>query len=226
MGNANADETVLTDIAFDLDIAALVRKLRIGGKPDFEPRCARLAEEAVRVARPKAVYRLASVDPMGDGAVVVDGVTLTSRLLRKNLADVKRAFPYVATCGTELAEWAESIDDTLESFWADTIMEEALEAALHVTIEDMARRYDLGRMSEMNPGSLPDWPIEQQGDLFRVLGDASERIGVQLTDRFLMVPIKSVSGLRFPSDSGFENCQLCPREGCPNRTAPYRGALP
>ncbi|MCL6614559.1 MAG: hypothetical protein K6U03_08105, partial [Firmicutes bacterium] len=32
---------------------------------------------------------------------------------------------------------------------------------------------------------------------------------------------KSVSGLRFPVEEGFENCQLCPRQGCPGRRAPY-----
>ena len=213
----------MTHIPFDLDVPALLKKLRIEGKPGFEARCTRLAREAARLARPKAVYRLASVDSKGGGTVVVDGVTLTSGVLRQNLADVHRVFPFVVTCGTELADWAESIDDMLETFWADVIMEEALDAALDTVAEDMVRRYDLGRTSEMNPGSLTDWPIEQQAQLFSILGDASAQIGVELTETFLMVPIKSISGLRFPSESGFENCQLCPREGCPSRRVPYEG---
>jgi hypothetical protein len=222
-GGASLSETTLTHIPFDPDVPALLKKLRIEGKPGFEARCTRLAREAVRLARPKAAYRLASVEAEGEGIVVVDGVTLTSRVLRANLADVHRVFPFVATCGTELADWAGSIDDMLEAFWADTIMEEALEAALDAVTEHMVRRYDLAQTSEMNPGSLPDWPIEQQANLFRILGEVSAEIGVELTDSSLMIPMKSVSGLRFPSEVRFENCQLCPREGCPNRRVPYGG---
>jgi len=44
---------------------------------------------------------------------------------------------------------------------------------------------------------------------------------VTLTDSFIMVPLKSASGLLFPTESTYENCQLCPREACPNRRMPY-----
>jgi hypothetical protein len=36
-----------------------------------------------------------------------------------------------------------------------------------------------------------------------------------------MVPTKSVSGILFPTEDGYANCQLCPRQACPNRRAPY-----
>jgi len=35
------------------------------------------------------------------------------------------------------------------------------------------------------------------------------------------VPLKSGSGIWFPSESHYENCMLCPRTDCPNRRAPY-----
>jgi predicted transcriptional regulator len=40
-----------------------------------------------------------------------------------------------------------------------------------------------------------------------------------------MVPSKSVSGILFPTEQTFASCQLCPREGCPSRQAPYDPAL-
>jgi hypothetical protein len=217
--------TVLTDIPFNLDIPALLKKLRIDGRPEYGERCARLAREAVSLARPKAAYRLSFIESMGENSVVVDGVTLTSRVLRVNVADVHRAFPFVATCGEELASWSQSIDDMLEGFWADAIMEEALRTAFDAATEHLVQRYQLAGTGMMNPGSLPDWPIEQQSALFRLLGEASEKIGVRLTDSFLMVPIKSVSGLRFATETRFENCQLCPRDPCPNRRAPFDPGL-
>ena len=69
------------------------------------------------------------------------------------------------------------------------------------------------------------WPIEQQRELFALLGDVEGLIGVRLTASFLMVPTKSVSGLRFASAAEFYSCQLCRREKCPGRRAPFDRAL-
>jgi len=51
------------------------------------------------------------------------------------------------------------------------------------------------------------------------------KTGVELTDSQLMKPNKSVSGFLFPSESDYENCQLCPRENCPNRSADFEEEL-
>lgn len=215
------NDSAVISVPFILDIPALLKKLHVDSRPEYAERCTRLAREAVALARPKAAYRAAWVESKGEDHVVVDGVTLTSRVLRVNVADVHRVFPFLATCGVELEAWSRSISDMLEGFWADAIMEEALRAAFHAATEHLVQRYQLGRTAMMNPGSLADWPIEQQAALFRILGDCSERIGVKLTDSFLMVPTKSVSGLRYATEVQFENCQLCPRDRCPNRRAPH-----
>ena len=91
--------------------------------------------------------------------------------------------------------------------------------------EHMDQRYRLGNASTMSPGRLADWPMAEQRNLFALLGDTEEAIGVRLTDSLLMVPTKSVSGIRFPTQESFESCQLCPRERCPGRLAPYDEAL-
>ena len=82
-------------------------------------------------------------------------------------------------------------------------------------------------MSRMSPGSgaANVWPITQQKVLFSLFGNVEELIGVKLTDRCLMMPIKSVSGVFFPNENKFESCQLCPREGCVGRRAPHDLAL-
>ena len=46
-------------------------------------------------------------------------------------------------------------------------------------------------------------------------------IGVHLTESCMMVPTKTVSGLRFHLEESFESCMLCPRPDCPSRKAPY-----
>jgi hypothetical protein len=49
----------------------------------------------------------------------------------------------------------------------------------------------------------------------------AQLIGVRLLDSMLMLPSQTVSGLLFETESDYVNCQLCPREHCPNRRAPF-----
>ena len=78
----------------------------------------------------------------------------------------------------------------------------------------------------MAPGSLEDWPITQQEELFSLFGKRETAIGVRLTEKCVMVPAKSISGILFPAEVKFESCQLCPRERCFRRRAPYDSSLP
>ncbi|MCL6431786.1 MAG: vitamin B12 dependent methionine synthase [Anaerolineae bacterium] len=215
------EAVVLTDIPFEVDLSELLQRLHLEESSADAARVREMAEEARAVARPKAMYGVAFIEESGDDYVVVDGVRLTSRVLRVNLDGAHRVFPYVATCGRELEEWSCSIVDMLEAYWASAIKEEALRSAMAAMGRDLERRLQPGPTSDMNPGSLEDWPMSQQRQLFALAGDPLEAIGVELTDSYLMVPTKSVSGLRFPTETGFQSCQLCPRERCPGRRAPY-----
>ena len=85
----------------------------------------------------------------------------------------------------------------------------ALAEATRELYRRIEQDYHPGSVASMNPGSLEDWPIDQQTYLFRILGDPKQDIGVELTDSYLMVPIKSASGILFPDSKGFENCRMC-----------------
>jgi hypothetical protein len=216
---------VLDDIAFKVNTDRLFKRIRIDRDSEYGDQVLALAEQANEIGRPKVVYTLSYIDSKQEDHVVVDGVKLTSRVMRVNFADIHRVFPYAATCGRELYEWAEGLEDILEQFWAGAIMEMALATALecfHAHLED---RYHLGKVKSMNPGSLEDWPIQQQKELFSILGDVRDSIGIELTDSCLMIPIKSTSGIVFQTESNFESCQLCPRKNCPNRRAKYNEHL-
>jgi len=212
---------ILDSIPFELDAEALLANLRI--EPGSERASAIVeAVEAVRpIVRPKAVYDACYIDERGDGSVSVGGVTFTSHVLRVNLDGAGRVFPFVATCGREAHDHAATCHDLIVKFALDTVMEQALRAASRHAIQTIEATYSLGGTSIMNPGSLPDWPMEQQCQLFALLGDVRGRIGVELTESCLMIPMKSVSGILFPTEIRFESCQLCPREGCPGRRAEH-----
>jgi hypothetical protein len=171
------------------------------------------------------MYKVAFIERKEDDAVVIDGTLFTSRVLRVNLQDAHRVFAYVATCGTELDEWGRSLNDLLEQFWVEKIQEMALGQASKHLNDHIIQRHQPGRTATMNPGSLADWPLREQRNLFALLDNRSDEIGVRLSDSLLMTPTKSVSGIMFPTEYDFKNCQLCPRPDCPGRRAPYDQAL-
>ena len=219
------DPVVLNAGAVRFSVGELAARLHVvPDSPDYRDLTG-LVAAAAEVARPKGYYRLAYVDAKGDDYVVVDSVTLASRVLRVNLENADRVFAQVATCGVELDRWAHGLHDVLWEFWGEAIKEVALRQAMRAIREDQDARYRPARSSHMSPGSLPDWPLPQQRPLFRILGDVEGAIGVRLTPSMLMVPNKSTSSVRFERETDFASCLLCPREGCPNRHAAYDSQL-
>jgi hypothetical protein len=216
---------ILDSIPLSLDRKRLLDLLHLQDDTDDALAATKLADEAVSLGRPKAVCGVAYVDDKADDSVVIDGVRFRSRILRVNLDPVHRVFPYIATCGTELEAWASHIDDMLTRWWADSIMQMALAPAMDAVSRYIESELGPGKTARMNPGSLSDWPISEQRPLWTLLCDPTSLIGVRLTDSFLMIPAKSVTGIQFPSEVTYENCQLCPRAICPGRRAPYDKTL-
>jgi hypothetical protein len=215
------DPIVLSSIPFQLDTAALRKKLHVKEGSHHTEELDRLIQEAQTVGKPKAFYKEAFIESRTDDTVTVDEITFKSRVLRVNLENVYRVFPYVLTCGLELEEWSKKITDFLQGFWAEEIKESVLYMARDSFFKQVQDYHHLAQVARMNPGSLADWPIEEQRPLFTLLGNAQELIGVHLTPSLMMVPTKSVSGILFPTEVDFSSCQLCPREMCPGRKAPY-----
>lgn len=205
-----------------LDMPALMRALHISERSPMRDDLQALIAQALPLARPKVLYGLALIEVRDGDNLVIDGAHFTSRVLSVNLSQAHRVFPYLATCGLELEAWSETLDeDILLRYWADNIKEAVLYSVMNDFFAYLDQTYQPGPLSAMNPGSLPDWPMEAQPALFGLLGDPQQAIGVRLTDSMLMIPAKSVSGILFPTQGGFASCQLCPRELCPNRRAPY-----
>jgi hypothetical protein len=212
---------IIDNIPLDIRTEQLCPIVRIQSNSTLAERLDSLLRAAVKHARPKVAYKLSAVEHEDDHAVLLDSVRFHSKVLQVNLKKCRRAFPFVATSGLELDAWSKTITNTLESFWADTINMLALGLALESFKKEIAKRFKTSTTSTMNPGSLEDWPLSEQHNLFLLLGQSCDAIGVRLTPNALMVPLKSVSGIEFESGEKFYNCQLCPREKCPGRRAAY-----
>ena len=170
---------------------------------------------------PKAVYGIRYIDEKREDEIIIDGVCFKSRVLRKNLDEVERVFPYAVTIGAGLEEQFGGLKDMLDKYYLDAIGNIALINARKYLEDELRSRFALARVSFMSPGSLEDWPLEQQKPLFSFLNGVAHSIGVKLTENCVMVPTKSVSGIYFPTETTFYNCQLCPRSRCIGRKAAY-----
>jgi len=212
-------------LPYRVETGSLLAALHVRAGSEQVETVTRLVAEAQQRARPKAIYKIAYVDAKGDDFVVAEGHTFTSRVLRVNLDKLHRFFVFVGTAGRELEAWADSKQEMLAHFYADAISEAVLHAAMTTFVAQLTERFQLASTAVMNPGSLTDWPLREQRTLFALLGDVRSAIGVELTDSLLMVPRKSVSGILFVAEETFASCQLCPRQDCPNRRAPYDAGL-
>jgi hypothetical protein len=213
----------LTSIPFDLDTESLMKQVRVVRGTDDAREFHDLLNMAKVHGKPKAVYAECFIEAKGDDTVRIEGITFTSLTLRRSLDTVERVFPFVVTCGNEIDQTIPVKGDFLKEFWRDTVKESLLMSAHKYLCDYLHRKFRLSKTAIMSPGSgdVTVWPIEQQKELFAVLGDVHGQIGVRLTESCLMVPNKTVSGVRFPTENDFRTCQVCHRENCPSRSAPF-----
>ncbi len=212
-------------IPFALDPAALAGRLHYDpSRPDAVDFDGLLAQ-ARGLIRLRGVYEVSYTGAKGEDTVEIGGVVFHSRILRKNLDQARKVFPFIITAGPDLEAAAGSSDDLLRQYYLEETANAALESAAGWLSGRIKERYGLGELSAMDPGSLEDWPITEQPGLFSLFGDTERLIGVRLTDSMLMIPRKSISGIFFPSEEGFSSCRLCDRKSCQGRKTPYDEAL-
>lgn len=183
-----------------------------------------LAAQAEALAAPVVLFGVCGVGKTNEELACVNGIEVTSGLVAEKLSGKNRCFPYVASCGTALEEWSLAYrDDYLTEFWADEIKKLYVQKMGGTFFAHLKESYrTTGHLTALNPGSLKDWPLPGQRELFDILGGADfvlAQTGVRYTESYLMLPSKSISGIAFESDVFYENCQYCPLTDCPNRRA-------
>jgi len=217
--------SILNNMPINLDTEEVKKKLCLNRKL----RDAAETEETIRMGKsllhPSVTYRVSYIDDKAESTVKISGVTFTSRILRKNLEKAEKVFPFIITVGNELEKKASSINNLLKQYYLETIGDIALEACRKYLEAHLKKKYGIEKLAYMSPGSLKEWPITEQKFLFSLFHEKENRLGVRLTDKMLMIPRKSLSGFFFPTKVTFLSCQLCPRERCPSRSAPYDESL-
>ncbi len=223
MAECEKNISVLKGIPFDIDAASLVESLRIRAGSEEETTFRELVENARETANPKAIYRTCFVDCVNNDEVTIEGVRFESRLLSKKLHSVGRVFPFVITSGRELYEYPLDRTDFLKIFLWDSLLEHILHEAAGFLRSEISRNNLIENLVWMSPGSgdAEIWALQQQKELFSLIGNVKEEIGVELNESLLMIPTKSISGIAFQSEKDYRSCMVCRRVNCHYRSAPY-----
>ena len=215
---------ILQNLTTQIDPEAVRTSLRLDRQGDSQL-AQRLIDKAKTLIEPKAAFKVCYIEKKLQNAVMVDGLRLESKVLRKNLNEAERIFPYVVSIGAALEQATGKMNDLLEAYYLDVIGNIALTAVRTQLHDYLCSKFALKKISFMSPGSLQDWPVEAQSQLFKLLPEVEASIGVRLNKSFLMIPTKSVSGIYFQTEVSFFNCQLCRRGRCPGRKARYNEGL-
>jgi hypothetical protein len=221
--------TILT-VPFTLSREEIQNKLAIKPGSRHETALGELLGQVEEIANPKALFRVSYIGARGHDNVTIEDATFYSAAMRANLENIGRVFPYVATCGREVDETPIDHNNIMLAYWLSTVKLDLLQSSVRHLRQTITDRYRLKNLSAMNPGSgeASVWPIEEQQLLFSLFGGPQvvhEAIGVQLTPTYLMIPDMSTSGILFPGETTYYNCQLCQRQDCPNRQVPFDAAL-
>jgi hypothetical protein len=179
--------------------------LRLGYRQagQVPPRTARLLDEVIAQSEPllapRAICAAFDVVASDDGRIAIGGaLESASRSLLERLEGCRRAVLFAATIGPALEERVQSLDAAGEmsrALLADAYASSAA-IALGMAMEGVAERLFQDLQLEATRRYAPgygDWELSCQEPLLGLV-DAS-RIGIRLTDGFLMLPAKSISGV-------------------------------
>lgn len=214
---------VLQDMTLDFSTE---EALNVGGLKRVADRIdnlSELMEECKTLIKPAVVYTYLKIDKVLDGGILVKDSVLSSPKLAEQLKCASEIAPYIMTIGPNLEKrvTAYSPSRLLDSWVLDNLGTYSLRLlARH--LEEKIRGEKGWRVSKFNPGSTPSWKLEQQDVLFSIFSreKVQEAIGVILTDKYVMVPRKSGSGIMAEAITAYHNCQEC-KKPCEYRQRPY-----
>ena len=218
--------TMVTEGYLPFDETDIMRSIGMDRDHHFQEPIRRQLEKTRQIAAPKGFFLECDIDDINEKSVVIEGQTLSSPTLVRMLGDAKKIYPFLSTCGEELASYAAMCSDMVEKFALDAIMnfyqKQAAFAVESAVLDRMPRGFYVNRST---PGDLPDWDIREQKKLFNLFGDAAAKIGVKLKDNYLMTPLKTVAGVWFAAPDTKGQCCHCAKLDCSDRREAFDGRI-
>lgn len=163
-----------------------------------------IIENTGEIIRPRAILKWCNVEKVERGCITLMGQAFTSKLLFDKLCHLEKVFLSIVTAGDEL--------DVLIGKYPASIVD-IIKYAILIETRNEIKKYisdifGYNDIAELCPGSLPDWPVENNYFLFEMINNACE-IGVILKNDYFMKPLNTVSSILYNGDKDYVNCSLC-----------------
>lgn len=141
----------------------------------------------------KACFTKTKINFSGDGIIDLGFGKFKSFNLEKNLSDCEEAYIFAATCGVMVDRAVMRYSKTLpsKSVMIDAIGSAAIEDWCNIINDEMKNE---GRTKPRFSCGYGDFALECQKGILDFL-DAYRKIGVSLSDSFMMTPTKTVTAV-------------------------------
>lgn len=170
-------------------------------------------EELGRISEPKCVYRIFTLSDVGEDELQICNMKIKSKSLHKNLKGCKQVVLFGTTLGITVDRQIRTYEFT--DMARAVVMQACAAASLEEYCDKMQERIaqelaeeNLYLRPRFSPG-YGDFSILHQREILTML-EASKRIGLAMTEGYMLTPTKSVTALIGVSDVK----EPCHRKGC------------
>lgn len=200
------------------------------GRHAVDDRTLAMVQEAFRqldqVADPKIVYRIFELSVGDENCLEIGKLLIESRNLYRNLNGCDQVILLGATLGigVDMLMKRSSITDMAQA----VVLQAAAAAMLEEYLDDWQEKEALELEKEgryLRPRFSPgygDFSIQHQETILRML-DTAKRIGLTMTESYMLTPTKSVTALIGISDTKIpchrKGCESCDKTDCRFRRA-------
>lgn len=208
------------------NIDEILRYLRVRGEApeDLREQVERTARELANSLQPRYVYRAFPLEFDANGVVLQgSGVTLTGGLAQKMLQRCSAAVLLCATLGMAFEQRLRATErrDMGGAVILDACGSAWVESGCDAAEREIAARFPGQYLTDRFSPGYGDLPLALQPAVLTAL-DAQRRLGIHLSDSFLMTPSKSVTAVIGVSDTPqparVRGCGYCAmREKCDYR---------
>jgi hypothetical protein len=217
----------IREIKIEIDKDEVCRYLGYEGKQNLPSSRSSLIDNQIEVAykliEPSSSFIIKKTEKIQPPHTFLEGYLIfTSKTISQLVSKCYEVIIFLITIGNRLEEEVSQLmegGEVLKATILDAVGSEAAEKTAD-SLEEHIRNIALAHNAEISLRFSPgycDWDISEQEKIFNALD--SDSLGVDLTEGYLMVPQKSISGIIGIGDNvaNFNPCRLCKRENCPFR---------
>lgn len=214
-------------VSNEIDKKNVCRFMGYGANGEPSPRVSSLIDEYIEHAHhliePSYSYDIREIKLVESPSVFVEGsIVFSSEVVAGLLDQCQKVVMFVVTIGNHLEEMVTRLgghNNMLESALLDAVGSNAVERvadSMQSEVAILAHAQGMAISRRFSPGYC-DWDIRQQKILFRALN--ADLAGVHLTDRCLMIPQKSISGIIglgpfVDCVEEYNPCKICDKIAC------------